>query len=285
MNKKYNKTILVSGLSGAGMTLALKYLEDMGYDVFDNFPLTMVSSLLQDFSKTSSLIAIGIDTRSRKFNSDDILETVKQFGTTLVFLTADEHVLQKRFSKTRRFHPMARDCSVSDGIKKEQSMLHNLKAEADLIIDTTELTVHDLRHVMENYFLPEHQNKIMITLISFGFHWGLPREADIVMDVRFLRNPYWVTDLKLLDGRDQAVASYIEQDKNVAPFLQKYKGMLDQLLPLYIHEGKKYLTIAFGCSGGKHRSVFIVEKLKPWLMENQDFSTKVYHRDIERPIG
>ena len=280
MNEKNQKILIITGLSGAGMSLSLKNLEDLGYDVFDNFPLAMLDGLLQDSYKINNPIAFGISTRTRKFNSEDVLAVVKQVNATLIFLTADDNILQRRFSETRRYHSMAKACPVSDGIRKEQEMLFNLKVGADLIIDTSDLTIHDLRRLLENYFWPENRGNLIITLISFGFHRGFPREADIVMDVRFLRNPYWVKELKHLDGRDQAVGAYIELDENFTPFLQKFEDMLGLLLPRYIQEGKKYLTVAFGCSGGRHRSVFAIEKLKPRL-EDPGFSVHVIHRDIE----
>lgn len=281
MNEKTQQIVFVTGFSGAGMSTALKNLEDLGYEVFDNFPLTLVDPLLQDTCKTDCPVAIGIDTRTRGFDPVAVLASAKRLGAKLLFLTADEIELQQRFTATRRRHPMAKDRSVNDGIKKEQVLLHHLEAEADLNIDTSGLSVHDLRHTLEGHFRLKNQGKLTISLISFGFRWGLPREADIVMDVRFLQNPHWVKELGPLSGKDNAVGAYIQKDENFAPFIRQFKGMILPLLPRYVHEGKSYLTIAFGCSGGRHRSVFIIEELKNW-MEEQGVISHVFHRDIER---
>lgn len=281
MNKNQQQILIVTGLSGAGMSSSMKNLEDLGYEVFDSFPLSMINSLLSDPYKADSPIAIGIYTRTRGFDSEIILETAKQLDATILFLTADENVLQSRFTATRRRHPLAKDRPVNDGIRKEKELLHRLKAKAHFIIDTSDLSIHDLRRTLEGRFRIEHQGKLMISLVSFGFRWGLPRDADIVMDVRFLKNPYWVQSLRSLSGKDEVVGSYIEQDENFASFLNRFKEMMGPLLPRYVHEGKSYLTVAFGCSGGRHRSVFTIEKLKPWL-EKQGFNSYVSHRDIER---
>jgi len=281
MNIKNKKLLVITGLSGAGMSSALKNIEDLDYEVFDNFPLALVEPLLLGSHSTGYPIAIGIDTRTRGFSPEAVLTVVGQLGATLLFITADNSVLQKRFTETRRRHPMAKDRSVDDGIKKERGFLHNLKNKADLIIDTSSLSIHDLRRILEGHFKKENQGKLTVTLLSFGFRWGLPREADIVMDVRFLQNPYWIKELQSLTGNDPAVGTYIDQDESLQPFINRFKEMAGPLLPRYVHEGKSYLTIAFGCTGGRHRSVFLIETLKPWL-EEQGFSSYVLHRDIER---
>ncbi|GJL71451.1 MAG: nucleotide-binding protein [Nitrosomonas sp.] len=281
MDKKNQKILIVTGLSGAGMSSALKNLEDLGYEVFDNFPLPLVNPLLLDSSNNDCPIAIGIDTRTRGFNPKDVLNSAKQLDATLLFLTADESVLQERFTTTRRRHPMAKDRPIIDGIRKEQDLLHQLKREVDLIIDTSNQSIHDLRRTLEGYFKLENQEQLTISLVSFGFRWGLPREADIVMDVRFLQNPHWIKELRPLSGKDDAVGAYIQKDKNFLPFISRFKEMIDPLLPGYVHEGKSYLTIAIGCSGGRHRSVFIIEQLKIWLAE-KGFVAHIFHRDMQR---
>jgi RNase adapter protein RapZ len=281
MDKKSQKILIVTGLSGAGMSSALKNLEDLGYEVFDNFPLPMVNPLLLDSSNNDCPIAIGIDTRTRGFNPKDVLNSAKQLDATLLFLTADESVLQERFTTTRRRHPMAKDRPIIDGIRKEQDLLHQLKREVDLIIDTSNQSIHDLRRTLEGYFKLENQEQLTISLVSFGFRWGLPREADIVMDVRFLQNPHWIKELRPLSGKDDAVGAYIQKDKNFLLFISRFKEMIDPLLPGYVHEGKSYLTIAIGCSGGRHRSVFIIEQLKTWLAE-KGFVAHIFHRDMQR---
>jgi len=281
MLKKHSHTLIVTGLSGAGMSSALKHLEDLGYEVFDNFPLTLVGPLLGDPAFKDKPTAIGIDTRTRGFDPEAVRETVKALRARLVFVTADEMVLQKRFTETRRRHPLAQDRPASAGIKREQEWLHGLRAKADEVIDTSMLSVHDLRRVLEERFGLEQKGKLTVTLMSFGYKHGTPREADIVMDVRFLQNPHWVPELKPLTGLDAAVGTYVEQDAALEPFLTRFKDMMAPLLPRYAHEGKSYLTVAMGCTGGRHRSVYVVEKLKPWL-EHQGFITHVFHRDADR---
>ena len=281
MTSQNSKILLVTGLSGAGMSSSLKHLEDMGYEVFDNFPLALAGPLLESEQAQERPVALGIDTRTRGFDPEAVLTAIKALGARLVFITADESVLQKRFMETRRRHPLATDRPASAGIKKEQEWLHSLKDKADEIIDTSMLSIHDLRHVLEDRFGLKGDGTLTVTLMSFGFKYGTPREADIVMDIRFLKNPHWVPELKPLTGLDSAVGRYIEQDTGFDPFLTRFKALLEPLLPRYAKEGKSYLTIAIGCTGGHHRSVYSVEKLKPWT-ESQGFRTHILHRDIDR---
>lgn len=274
------KTVIVTGLAGAGMSSALKDLEDMGYEAFDNFPLSLLDALAADPNAAGKPLAVGIDTRSRGFDPAAVQDAAQRLSARLLFITADELALQKRFTETRRRHPMAKDRPVAAGIKVEQELLYSLKAAADVLVDTTDLSVHDLRRVMEGHFASS-QKRLSVTIMSFGFRFGLPREADIVMDVRFLKNPHWVADLKPLSGLDAPVGAYIEGDNEFARFCDDFKKMMDPLLPRYAAEGKSYLTIAIGCTGGRHRSVYTVEKLKLWL-EGQGFAVNVFHRDVGR---
>ncbi|MEM6781182.1 MAG: RNase adapter RapZ [Pseudomonadota bacterium] len=277
---QHNEIVVVTGLSGAGMSSALKVLEDIGYEVFDNFPLALIDPLLKDSDNTKSL-AIGIDTRTRGFDPDTILKTVHDIKANLLFLTSDEAILQKRFTETRRTHPLATDRPVSAGIRKELEILYSLRESADLVIDTTALNIHDLRRVIDGHFARKETGSLALTLMSFGFKFGVPREADLVMDVRFLKNPHWEKELKDFTGLDPQVGTYIQSDDNFASFIENFKNLIEPLLPRYAHEGKSYLTIAIGCTGGKHRSVFSVETLKPWL-EDQGFPVHIKHRDMDR---
>ncbi len=263
------------------MSTALKDLEDMGYEAFDNFPPALIDPLLQDTAPDGRPLAIGIDARARGFEPGAILAMVERLEARLLFITADEAALHKRFTETRRRHPLAKDRPVAAGIKMEQELLHQLRAQAHLLIDTTDFSVHDLRRILEGHFSLGAARKLSVTLMSFGFRFGLPREADMVMDIRFLRNPHWAPELRPLTGLDSAVGEYIEQDKYFAPFIERFRSFLEPLLPLYAHEGKSYLTVALGCTGGRHRSVYTVEKLKPWL-EAQGFATHIIHRDRDR---
>lgn len=275
-----NKTpIIVTGLSGAGMTSALKTLEDLQFEVFDNFPLSLVDALLQETGPKN--IAIGIDTRSRGFDAEKLLAFLKRHNGRLIFMTCDDSVLQRRFTETRRRHPLADSSGVRSGILKERSLLSIIQDQADITIDTTELSIHDLRHILKRRFNLEDRNTLTVSLISFGFRYGLPREADIVQDVRFLKNPHWDTALRPKTGLDEDVGEYIQTDKAFAAFLEKFKDLLDIILPRYTAEGKSYLTIAIGCTGGQHRSVFTAKCLKNWI-EKQGFEAHVEHRDLKK---
>ena len=271
------KLLIVTGLSGAGMSSALKNLEDLGYEVLDNFPLTLIDQLLD--TKSDRPIAIGVDSRTRNFSAAKLKQAVKKYDAAMVFITCKHSELQKRFTETRRKHPLAKDRPVSDGINKEMELLKPVKEQADLVIDTTEFSIHDLRHVIDGHFARENKQRLAVTLVSFGFKNGIPREADIVMDVRFLANPHWDKKLKPLTGKDKKIGAYIEKDESFAPFIENFQNMIEPLLARYNHEGKSYLTIAIGCTGGKHRSVFTVEKLDKWF-KGLKIKTHVKHRDI-----
>lgn len=272
--------LIITGYSGAGISSTLKHLEDTGYEVFDNLPLGLVESVLAD-TNTGQSVAIGTDTRTRGFDPSRLLRIAAQRNARLVCLTCDETELQKRFTETRRRHPLAKDRPVSAGIRKEQNLLQPLTENADALIDTSELSIHDLRRIVEGLFGRGEKGHLTVTLLSFGFRYGLPREADIVMDVRFLKNPHWDKTLKAQTGQDNAVGAYIETDENFDPFLTRLKTMIEPLLPRYAHEGKSYLTVAIGCTGGHHRSVYTVERLKEWFT-GQDMTINIHHRDIER---
>lgn len=273
--------IFVTGLSGAGLSSALKALEDLGYEVLDNFPLSYTDRLIGESTDSGRPMAFGIDARSRDFSPEAIIEAVQKNGARLVFMTCDEAILQKRFTETRRRHPLAQDRPVADGIKKEQALLYPLRDIADPVIDTTELSIHDLRRVIQGHFDPSRESDVSVSLMSFGFKHGLPREADIAMDVRFLRNPHWDKDLKPLTGQNPKIGAYIEEDEAFAPFIENFKTLIEPLLPRYTNEGKSYLTIAVGCTGGRHRSVYVTQILEKWL-KTLGVTTHIQHRDIER---
>lgn len=277
----HKSPIIVTGLSGAGMSSVLKTLEDMGYEVFDNFPLTLIDPLIKDSHPEDQPVAMGIDSRARGFDPDALFAAVERLNARLIFLFCDEVVLQKRFTETRRRHPVAKDRPVSAGIKREQEWLHPLRANADLVIDTTDLSVHDLRHLLEKQFSVARADRLTLTLMSFGFRFGVPRDADLVMDVRFLANPHWVKDLRPQTGLDEKVGAYVSGDPDFEPFLERFRALINPLLPRYAHEGKSYLTIAIGCTGGRHRSVYTVERLIPDF-KKLGYNTSVLHRDISR---
>lgn len=281
MNVPASTLLIVTGLSGAGISSALKDLEDMGYEVFDNFPPALVAPLVKDEENRTRPVAVGIDSRARGFSADAVLSMVSHLKAKLLFITADEAVLHKRFTETRRRHPLAKDRPVAAGIQKEQELLRGLQAAADVVVDTSNLSVHDLKRILHGHFAPERAGTLTVTLMSFGYRNGLPREADIVMDIRFMKNPHWEPDLRPLTGLDEAVGAYIEKDEHFGTFIDRFRALVEPLLPLYAREGKSYLTIAVGCTGGRHRSVYAVEKLRPWL-ERQDLTTVIIHRDLTR---
>ncbi len=262
------RPLIVTGYSGAGMTSVLKALEDFNFEVFDNFPLALVVSLLEQAGQNNRpplRIAIGIDTRTWGFSSSAVLDVAKRAQARLLFVTCDEAVLQKRFNETRRRHPLAKDRPVKYGIDLERKLLAGLKKESDIVIDSTDFSIHDMRHVLEGHFCVPGEGRLTVTLMSFGFRGGTPREADIVMDVRFLRNPHWVPELRELTGLDGAVGDYVRQDPDYEAFMTRFRDLLESLLPRYGREGKNYLTVAVGCTGGQHRSVHIVQELAAWL--------------------
>ncbi|MFP4313703.1 MAG: RNase adapter RapZ [Alphaproteobacteria bacterium] len=280
IHDKKNDIYIITGYSGAGMSSVLKTLEDMGIEVFDNFPLTLVAPLMDNAESKHKKIAIGIDTRTRGFSPEAVLETTQNLNAHLIFISCEDNELQRRYTETRRRHPLAKEKSVRYGIQAEHKILDELKRKSDLILDTTTMSVHDLRHALEGHFNVKPQSELTITLMSFGFKYGIPREADIVMDVRFLKNPHWEPDLKPKTGLDNDVGKYIQSDDMFEQFLHNFKALIEPLLPRYAYEGKKYFTIAIGCTGGRHRSVYTVENLAEWLRETGSL-THIEHRDIE----
>lgn len=284
MNKQITSDdlVIVTGFSGAGISSVLKTLEDQGYEVFDNFPLSLIKPLIDDQSKDKNRkpIAVGLDTRTRGFSPEAVLKTKEELSAKLVFITCDESTLLKRFTETRRRHPLAKDQPASFGIMQEKDLLRSIQDQAQLMIDTTDLSVHDLRHILEGHFKVSDRQVLMITLMSFGFKNGTPREADIIMDVRFLRNPHWDPILKPQTGKDKAVGDYVSQDEGFDEFISNFKALIEPLLARYLNEGKKYLTIAIGCTGGRHRSVFSVETLAKWLSDN-GHQAHIDHRDLK----
>jgi len=230
MPEKKKQPLLITGLSGAGISSVLKSLEDLGFEVFDNFPISLLDPLL-DETKDKSKLAIGIDARSRGFSAQSILNACEKIDARLVFITCDQDVLLQRFSETRRLHPKALDKPIISGIKEEQAMLNPLAQKADLTIDTSDLSIHDLRHILEGHFGTRSEQGMTINLMSFGFRNGLPREADIVMDVRFVKNPHWDDKLRPLSGMDKDVGDYIDEDKSFGLFMDNFKALLEPLIP------------------------------------------------------
>ena len=283
------KLVIVTGMSGAGKTIALKMLEDIGFYCVDNLPISLVDKFVQLVSEGTSIekAALGLDIRSGEElgNLDEILENWRGRDVDVqgLFLDANDAVLIKRYKETRRVHPLAGAGRLENGIEKEREKLAFLKNEADYIIDTSMLLTRELRKELEKIFLQDARYKNMyVTVLSFGFKYGIPEDADLVFDVRFLPNPYYDEHLRPLTGQVQAVRDYVMQGGTADAFLKKLYDMIDFLLPNYINEGKNQLVIAVGCTGGKHRSVTIARALYEHLEAAGEYGIRIDHRDIDK---
>ena len=283
------KLVIVTGMSGARKTIALKMLEDIGFYCVDNLPISLVDKFVQLVSEGTSIekAALGLDIRSGEElgNLDEILENWRSSNVDVqvLFLDANDAVLIKRYKETRRTHPLAGAGRLENGIEKEREKLAFLKREADYIIDTSMLLTRELRKELEKIFLQDARYKNMyVTVLSFGFKYGIPEDADLVFDVRFLPNPYYDEHLRPLTGQVQAVRDYVMQGGTADAFLKKLYDMIDFLLPNYINEGKNQLVIAVGCTGGKHRSVTIARALYEHLEAVGEYGIRIDHRDIDK---
>ena len=283
------KLVIVTGMSGAGKTIALKMLEDIGFYCVDNLPISLVDEFVQLVSEGTNIekTALGLDIRSGEElgNLDEILENWRSnnVDVQVLFLDANDAVLIKRYKETRRTHPLAGSGRLESGIEKEREKLAFLKKEADYIIDTSMLLTRELRKELEKIFLQDARYKNMyVTVLSFGFKYGIPEDADLVFDVRFLPNPYYDEHLRPLTGQVQAVRDYVMQGGTADVFLKKLYDMIDFLLPNYINEGKNQLVIAVGCTGGKHRSVTIARALYEHLETAGEYGIRIDHRDIDK---
>lgn len=283
------RLILVTGLSGAGKSSALRALEDMGYEAIDNVPLSLISSLTQRAADDpenamEGALAIGVDIRTRAF-STETLDTIvtalrerPEIDSLLIFLGCADEVLVRRFTETRRRHPMAADRPVQAGIDRERLLMDPIRDRADFYFDTSDLSGHQLRALMEKQFHLKGSGELAISVTSFSYRRGLPRDADLVFDVRFLTNPFYEPALRDFTGQHPDVAAHIAADPEFPVFFDRMREMVLGLLPNYQREGKSYLTIAFGCTGGRHRSVFMAEKLTQILKEG-GWSVTMTHRD------
>lgn len=276
--------VIVTGISGAGKSTAAKVLEDLGYFTIDNLPLSIVDKFLHisfEFSKEVSKIALVIDSRSR--DSNRAFRTIsflkRRYAAKVLYIEANLDVLVKRYKETRRVHPMG--ANIEEAIQKEVAFLREIKGISDLILDTSGMNVHELSSRVRDYFQSE-ENSLIVTVQSFGFKHGLPATSDLVFDVRFLRNPHFDLMLKPKTGIDKDVQEYIQEDNRTAVFIDKLKDMMQFLLPQYVAEGKQYLTVSIGCTGGRHRSVFIAETLAAFIQECGCCQVVLRHRDIER---
>ena len=279
--------VIVTGMSGAGRSTALKALEDLGYEAVDNLPLSLLSSLLTPGTGGGRPLAIGVDARTRDFGAAPFLEELdglirmEAFRVRLLFLDCDSEVLQRRFSETRRRHPVTPDRRVTDGIAHERTLLAPLRDRADEVIDTTDMTIGELKRLLDSNYALERAPGLAVFVTSFAYRHGLPHEADLVFDVRFLQNPHYVDELRSQSGLDRPVGDFIEQDPDLEEYFRHLTQLLEPLLPRFDAEGKSYLTIAVGCTGGKHRSVYTAERLGAWLAEKGE-RVSVNHRDLKQ---
>jgi len=280
---------VITGLSGAGRSEAAKALEDFGWFVIDNLPPALISKMMPlVFAKGSDIqrVALVIDARGGQFFAEAAqeLENLRreQSNFRMLFLDASDETLVRRFDATRRVHPLAPDDSVAVGIQRERELMRFFRDGADLLIDTSDMSVRKLRSKLAAYFEDETPTEgLKITLISFGFKYGLPLDADIVFDARFLPNPHWIDELRPLSGADDAVQEYVLSHDASQQFIERTRDLLEVLVPGYQAEGRHYLTVAVGCTGGRHRSVVLTERVAALIREHE-LSVRVIHRDIER---
>ncbi|MFI1820786.1 RNase adapter RapZ [Lentzea sp. NPDC020367] len=280
---------VVTGLSGAGRSTAAKCLEDLGWFVVDNLPPELIATMVELGAQARGAItrvAVVMDVRSRAF-TEDLAAIIKDldargYKPRVLFLEATDDVLIRRFEAVRRGHPMQGDGRLQDGIEAERILLTPLKQEADLVLDTSALSIHQLRAKIEDTFGTEAATRTRVTVLSFGYKYGLPMDADLVMDVRFLPNPFWIPELREQTGLDGEVRNYVLSQEGADEFLDRYHELLRLIGAGYRREGKRYLTLAIGCTGGKHRSVALSEELAARLASEDGMAVKVVHRDLGR---
>lgn len=284
------KLVIVTGMSGAGKTIALKILEDLGFYCVDNLPISLVdrfAELIMESPGDIRNVALGIDIRSGDElpRLNETLDKWRRENTPyeILFLDASDNILIKRYKETRRKHPLAGSGRIDEGIGKERERLGFLKEKADYIIDTSQLLTKELRKELEKIFINnQNYRNLFVTVLSFGFKYGIPADADLVFDVRFLPNPYYVEELRQHTGEEAPVQEFVKRGGTAEIFLEKVYDMLGFLIPNYVAEGKNQLVIAIGCTGGKHRSVTIAREIYNRLLANEELGVKLEHRDIEK---
>jgi UPF0042 nucleotide-binding protein len=280
---KARRIVIVTGMSGAGKSTALKALEDAGYEAVDNLPLSLLGALAP--AEGMRAVAIGVDSRTRDFDPRTLVAAVERLAgeagcdVKLLFLDCEDEELRRRFTQTRRRHPLAADRPVADGIRAERVLLRDLVDRADLAVDTSTINQAELKRIVLAQFALAERPSLAVSVVSFSYRHGLPREADLVFDVRFLANPHYDPQLQPMTGQDAAVGAFIERDQGFAAFFAGLTGMLASLLPRYEAEGKSYLTVAIGCTGGRHRSVYVAEQLTRWL-QGRGRAASLAHRDL-----
>jgi UPF0042 nucleotide-binding protein len=280
--------VIVTGMSGGGKRTALKMLEDAGFYCVDNLPVSLIEKFVELISLPNSEItkvALGIDVRADQAfeQTTSILKGLKEKGShfEILFMDADDDALIKRYKETRRIHPLAVEGRVEDGVKKERQVLEAIKKSSDYVIDTSNLLTRELKEELDRIFVKnEEYNSLMVTVMSFGFKHGIPADADLVFDVRFLPNPFYIDELKTKTGNDKEVQDYVMSFDEAGVFLNKLNDMIQFLIPNYVKEGKYRLVIAIGCTGGKHRSVTLANELYKRMKESGSYGVNIYHRDV-----
>ncbi len=284
------EVVILTGMSGAGKSTALKMMEDLGYYCIDNLPIPLISKFddaSEEYVTEVDRVAFGIDVRNST-HIDGLLNAItslteRGISVKVLFLDADEDTLVRRYKETRRSHPLALNKRVEDGIREERARLERIKEAADYIFDTSHLLTRDLKAELDKIFLQNQKfDNLFVSILSFGFKYGIPRDSDIVLDVRFLPNPYYVEGLRHLSGNDKEVQDYVMSSPEAGIFLDKLEDMLDFLIPNYIKEGKSQLVISIGCTGGKHRSVTLANALYDRLKNRSEFGVRVEHPDLKR---
>ena len=285
------KVVLISGLSGSGKTTAIKALEDIGFYCVDNLPIVLFPKFIELCSQSAGEItkaALVVDIRGKEFleGSRQIIQQLREEGylIEIIFLESSDEILVRRYRETRRQHPLAIERPVLEGIQLEREELRVMREMAEKVIDTSELNVHELKDSIRKYFSNESRlGKMAITLLSFGYSYGIPHEADLLVDVRFIPNPYFIDELKRMTGEDLQVAEYVLKWNETQEFLRRFQELVEFLIPLYKKEGKTYLTVAIGCTGGRHRSIVVANTVEAHLRKNLkggDIILRTHHRDI-----
>ncbi len=284
--------VIVTGMSGSGKRTAMKMLEDVGFYCVDNLPVPLIEKFVELVATPNgeiSKVALGLDVRADQPFGDAvcILDKLRENGYLfeILFMEANDAVLLKRYKETRRMHPLSPEGRVEEGVRKEREILQAVKKKADYVIDTSNLLTRELKEEIDHIFVRnEEYNSLMVSVISFGFKYGIPADADLVFDVRFLPNPFYIDELKHKTGNDKEVRDYVMNFPEASVFLNKLTDMMDFLIPNYVKEGKHQLVIGIGCTGGKHRSVTLANELYAGMKDRGSYGTKLYHRDIKQGV-
>ncbi|MCU9848468.1 RNase adapter RapZ [Defluviimonas sp. WL0024] len=283
------RVVLVTGPSGAGRSTAIHALEDLGYEVIDNLPLSLIPRLM-DGPPLNRPVALGIDVRNRDFSANALIELIDrltrlpELAPEVLYLDCREEELVRRYGETRRRHPLSGAESPAEGVRSEIDLLIPIRARAEILVDTSDLTPHDLKAEITRWFAPGADARLSVSVHSFSYKRGVPRGLDMMFDCRFLRNPYWEPELRTRDGQDAAVAAFVEADPRFAEFFARIRDFLLLVLPAHVEEGKSHLVIGFGCTGGQHRSVAVAEKMAKALAAS-GWQVSKRHRELERRAG